>query len=137
MNKKILLIIATALLAIVVAGYALSIPLLDITQAQPAKTKQITLQIPPDKRSAHNKTLFLNESAGQWVFTITDLTGTVKFAKIIFYKKDRPHEVFTWSRLNPSVGDSITVNLTAGTYVLHIIIAGKPNSSITLTVAYP
>ncbi len=78
MEKKILLISTTALLAIVVAGYALSIPLLSATQAQeqqpekveqpekvitieapkPANDKQISPQIPPEERHALNKTSF-------------------------------------------------------------------------------
>ncbi len=137
MNKKILLTIATVLVATIVIGYVLAIPLLNITQARPVKTKQIILQIKPEKRFAYNKTLFFNESAGQWSFTITDMTGTVKFIKIVLYKKDRPHEGFSWSKLNPSVEDSITAKLTAGNYVLHVLITGKTNSTLTLTVIYP
>lgn len=136
MNKKILLGIIVAAIATIIVGYAVAMPALNLVTAQQAKTTQISLDT-GNKHYAHVKKTFSNESAGQWVFTISNISGTVKAVKIVIFKHGNPHDGFTWAKLNPSVGDSITVHLKAGNYTLHVFILGAKNSTLTLTVEYP
>jgi len=136
MNKKVIIaIIAIAAIAIV-AGYALIIPAFNTVLAQQTTTKQITLSITKGKYATY-KEQFVNVTSGSWSFTLTNVSGEVKDITILMFNHDKPREGFFWSKLDPKVGDSVTVNLPAGTYTLRILIFGTLNSTVTVTVAYP
>lgn len=136
MNKKILVAVIAIIAIAITIGYALIVPAMQSALAQEQKTKQITLTI-EHKRFAFAKESFINVTAGGWTITITNVSGNVKAIKILLFDHNKPKDGFSWFKLNPKVGDSIAVNLSAGNYTLRVFIFGSKNSTLTLTIAYP
>jgi len=136
MNKKILVAVIAIIAIAITIGYALIVPAMQSALAQEQKTKQITLTI-EHRRFAFAKESFINVTAGGWTITITNVSGNVKAIKILLFDHNKPKDGFSWFKLNPKVGDSIAVNLSAGNYTLRVFIFGSKNSTLTLTIAYP
>jgi hypothetical protein len=136
MNKKILVAVIAIVAIAITVGYALIVPAMQSALAQQQQTKQITLTI-EHRRFAFVKENFINVTAGGWTITITNVSGNVKAIGILLFDHNKPREGFSWFKLNPKVGDTISVNLSAGNYTLRAFIFGSINSTLTLTIAYP
>ncbi len=137
MNKTILAtVLITAIIAVsIIAVYTIS-PLVIKAQEPNQQVKEITINL--TNRIVKHRENINTTSDGQWIVTIKSINGNVKAVNIIIVNLDNWKSHSTkWLRLDPSVGDSFTVNLPAGHYRLIILAAGRVNSTITITVSYP
>ncbi|MFZ8850363.1 MAG: hypothetical protein ACO2OV_09100 [Thermoproteota archaeon] len=136
-NKTIL---ATSLIVILVAISVIAIYNLgnQIIKAQTPQLNEKDITISLSKRMEKYRENITTQNDGQWSVTIKSLDGKIKAIAIHIVNLDnwRTHST-KWVKLDPSVGDSFTVNLPAGKYKLIILVAGQVNSKITVTLVYP
>ncbi len=136
-NKTIL---ATSLIVILVAISVIAIYNVgnQIIKAQTPQLNEKDITISLSKRIEKYRENITTQNDGQWSVTIKSLNGKIKVIAIQIVNLDnwRNHST-KWVKLDPSVGDSFTVNLPAGKYKLIILVAGQVNSKITVTLVYP
>jgi hypothetical protein len=136
-NKTIL---ATGLIAALIAISVIAIHNIgnQIIKAQTPQQNKKDIPISLSKRIEKYREDITTQSEGQWSITIKSMEGKIKAIMINIVNLDNWRNHFTnWVKLDPSAGDSFTVNLPAGKYRLIILVAGQVDSTITLTLVYP
>jgi hypothetical protein len=137
-TKKTILV--TGLIAVLIAISVLAIYNVgnQIIKAQTPQLNEKDVTISLSKRIEKYRENITTQNDGQWSVTIKSLNGKIKAIAIHIVNLDnwRSHST-KWVKLDPSVGDSFTVNLPAGKYRLIILVAGQVGSTITVTLVYP
>ena len=133
-------ILVTGLIAVLIAISVIAIYNIgnQIIKAQTPQQNEKDITISLSKRIAKYHENITTQKDGQWSITIKSLDGKIKAVAIYIVNLDNWRSHFTnYVKLDPSVGDSFTVNLPAGKYKLIILVAGQVNSKITVTLVYP